>query len=214
MKPTNLLIAVPTMGSVHPILVSRLIQWGKGLPSVNVSFYFTFKVAPVDRARNQIVEYFLASKTSDGEPFTHLLMIDSDTIPPVDAVSKLLSHGLPVVTGLTPILSYAEEGGWQSYDNAFVEVERGADGKVIKTHIAERGTGLKEIFRCGASCLLVSRSVFENLDRPFFKFVSNEDNTSHVRSEDIDFCDRVRERNYMIFADTDVVCQHYKDIML
>lgn len=214
MKPTNLLIAVPTMGSVHPILVSRLIQWGKGLPDVNVSFYFTFKVAPVDRARNQIVEYFLAAKTGDGEPFSHLLMIDSDTIPPFDAVERLLSHRLPVVTGLTPILSYNEKGGWESYDNAFVEVERDANGKVIKTHIAERGTGLKEVFRCGASCLLVNRGVFESIDKPYFKFVPNEDNTSHVRSEDIDFCDRVRDAGFEIYADTDVVCQHYKDIML
>lgn len=201
------------MGSVHSILVSRLIQWGKGLPRVNVSFYFTFKVAPVDRARNQIVEYFRASKTSDGEPFTHLLMIDSDTIPPVDAVERLLSHEQPVVTGLTPILSYKDDG-YETYDNAFVEVERDANGKVIKTHVAERGSGLQEVFRCGAACLLIHRSVLDQLDTPYFRFVTNEANTQHTRSEDIDFCDRVRAREWRIFADTDVICQHYKDIML
>lgn len=209
---TNVLIAVPTMGSMHPMLVSRLIQWGK---DARVNFYFTFKVAPVDRARNQIVEFFLTQRSKDGEPFTHLLMIDSDTIPPEDALTRLFSHGKPVVTGLTPILSYnTNGGGWETYDNAFVEVEKDKEGKVIKTHIAGRNTGLQEVFRCGASCLLIERSVIEGLDQPYFRFVPNEANTSHVRSEDIDFCDRVRAAGIQIYADTDVIAQHYKDIML
>lgn len=205
----KLLIAVPTMGSIHPILVSRLIKWGQSYGE-QVSFYFTFKVAPVDRARNQIVEFFLSSERR----FTHLLMIDADTIPPEDAVERLLSHKKEIVTGLTPILSYSEDGGWQSYDNAFVSREKDTYGNVVKTNVAGRNTGLQEVFRCGAACILIERKVIEALDKPHFRFVPNEANTKHVRSEDIDFCDRVRELGYTIYADTDVVCQHYKDIML
>ncbi len=208
-EATRLLIAVPTMGSIHPILASRLIAWGQKYGE-QVSFYFTFKVAPVDRARNQIVEFFLRSERE----FTHLLMIDSDTIPPVDAVDRLLSHKQPIVTGLTPILSYSEKGGWESYDNAFVEREKDGAGKVTKTHIAARNTGLQEVFRCGASCLLIERSVFDALVPPYFVFETNPENTAHVRSEDIQFCDRVREKGFAIQADTDVVAQHYKNIML
>jgi GT2 family glycosyltransferase len=141
-------------------------------------------------------------------------MIDSDTIPPVDAIERLLSHGKPVVTGLTPILTYREEGGWETYDNAFVEVERDTEGKVTKTHIAERGTGLQEVFRCGAACLLIKRSVLKQLEQPYFRFVMNDANTQPIRSEDIDFCDRVRALGIPILADTEVICQHYKDIML
>ena len=204
----RLLVAVPTMGSLHPILASRLILWGQRYGE-QISFYFTFKVAPVDRARNQIAEFFLSSERQ----FTHLLMVDSDTIPPEDAVDRLLAHDKPVVTGLTPILSYRDDG-YESYDNAFVEVEKDETGKVTKTHIAGRNTGLQEIFRCGAACLLIERGVLEGLDRPFFRFVTNPENTQHVRSEDIDFCDRVRARACRIYADTDVVCGHYKDIML
>lgn len=207
-KATRLLIAVPTMGAVHPILVSRLIGWGQKYGE-QVSFYFTFKVAPVDRARNQIVEFFLSSERR----FTHLLMIDSDTIPPVDAVERLLSHKQPVVTGLTPILAYKDDG-YETYDNAFVEVERDGTGKVTKTHVAARNSGLQEVFRCGASCLLIERKVFESMVPPYFVFETNPENTSHVRSEDIQFCDRVRGHGFAIHADTEVVCQHYKDIML
>ena len=207
----RLLVAVPTMGSIHPLLVSRLIRWGQEFPNGQISFYFTFKVAPVDRARNQIVDYFLKREPS----FTHLLMIDADTIPPKDAVSRLLSHDKHIVSALTPILRYDEkDGSWSAHDNCFTNVERDCDDKVTKTLIAERGTGLKEILRCGASCLLIKRSVFDVIAKPYFDFIENEDGTIHKRSEDINFCDKVREAGISIFADTDVTCGHYKEIML
>ena len=56
--------------------------------------------------------------------------------------------------------------------------------------------------------------LLEQIDQPYFRFVPNESNTSHVRSEDIDFCDRVKELGFSIYADTDVVCGHEKAIML
>lgn len=202
------------MGSVHPLLVSRLLRWAREYPE-QVHFYFTFKVAPVDRARNQIVDYFLKTKVRNGMPLTHLLFIDSDTIPPEDAIKRLLSHDKDIVTGLTPILRYEEkEGDWDVYDNCFTSVEKDENGKTIKTHIAQRGTGLQEVFRCGGSCLLIKREVFEKLKVPYFRFLSNEDGTSHTRSEDIYFCDSARAANINIYADTEVACRHYKDIML
>lgn len=142
----RLLVAVPTMGSVHPILVSRLIQWGQEFPKGQISFYFTFKVSPVDRARNQVVEFFLKH-----EQFTHLLFIDSDTIPPIDAPYRLLAHQADIVTGLTPILTYKDDG-WEAYDNAFVSRDQDESGKVTQTNIAARNSGVQEVFRCGASC--------------------------------------------------------------
>lgn len=62
--------------------------------------------------------------------------------------------------------------------------------------------------------MLIKREVFEKLSVPYFQFVSNENNTEHIRSEDIDFCDRAKEAGFQIFADTDVVCGHDKSVML
>lgn len=212
----NLLIAIPTTGSIHPILVSRLIRWGRLLPEERVHFYFTYKLAPVDRARNQIADVFLNGAEQDGRrslPFTHLLMIDADTVPPEDAIDRLFSHGKEITTGLTPIVTY-DANEVQAYDNAFLARETDDQGKVVKTHVAQRRTGLKEVFRCGASCILITREVFEKLDKPYFRFVPNEDNTRHVRSEDIDFCDRARALGFRIYADTDVICQHNKEVLI
>lgn len=207
----RILIAVPTMGSIHPMLVSRLLSWGR---REDVSFYFTFKVAPVDRARNQIVEHFLKLRV-DGHALTHLLMIDSDTVPPADAVDRLLAHDEHIVTGLTPIARINQDTQqWETFDNAFAATEKDDTGKVTKTFIVQRRTGLHEIFRCGGACLLIKREVFEKLDRPFFRFISNDNGTEHVRSEDIDFCDRVRGAGFAIHADSEVCCGHEKSIML
>lgn len=208
----NVLIAVPTMASIHALLTQRLLFWSK---RPGVHFYFTYLISPVDHARNQIAEFFLNSRSKEGIPFTHLLFIDSDTIPPFDALERLLSHDKDVVSGMTPILSYKKDGsGYETYDNCFVALKRDDNGKVTETHIAERNTGLQKIFRCGGSCLLIKRHVLKEIPVPHFKFISNEAGTKQSVSEDIYFCDLLNEHGFELYADTDVCCEHYKHIML
>lgn len=209
----RLMVAIPTMGSINTNLVARLLKWKHSIPAYQLHFYFSVNVAPVDRARNQIVDVFLKTKTLDGSPLTHLLMIDSDTIPEDDAIERLLSHGKPVVSGLTPIINFDEKTKqWETFDNCFIEVVTDENGET-RTNIPERHTGLHKIIRCGGSCLLIDRKVFEKLSKPYFLFDHNEDNTSHKRSEDIYFCDKVREA-FDIYADTDVTCAHEKKIVV
>lgn len=209
----RLLIGIPTMGSIHTLLVGRIAQWSRQYPAV--TFYFSYIVAPVDRARNQIVRKFLDLRAALGnEGPTHLLMIDSDTIPPPDAIERLFSHGKEIVSGLTPIASFnAGKRMWETYDNCFSNVERDEKGEA-KTHIVGRHTGLQEIYRCGAACILIDGKVFDRLEPPYFQFITNEEDTLHVKSEDIYFCDAAHEAGFRIYADSDVVCEHYKSVML
>lgn len=204
------------MGDMHPLLVSRLLKWAREFPQGQVHFYFTFKVTPVDRARNQIVEFFLNQRLGEKqEAFTHLLMIDADTVPPDNAVSKLLSHDKDIISALTPILRYNDENkSWEVYDNCFIAADRDENGKIIQTHIAQRDTGLQQIFRCGTACILIKREVFDRLSHPYFRFITNEEGTKHTRSEDINFCDMARNRGFDIWADTSVYCGHHKDLMI
>jgi GT2 family glycosyltransferase len=199
------------MGSIHTNLVARLLHWQSSMPPGTVSFYFSDHVSPVDRARNQIVQTFLNTPAH----FTHLFFIDSDTIPPHDALERLLSHDLPFVSGLTPIAKYDDEKHtWFTIDNCFVEPERDENGKATETHVPARNTGLHKIFRCGASCMLIKREVFEALTPPYYLFDYNDEHTIHTRSEDIRFCDNAIAAGFEIYAETDVVCQHYKPVMM
>ncbi|HET6447102.1 MAG TPA: hypothetical protein VFI27_21275 [candidate division Zixibacteria bacterium] len=123
-QPINLLIAIPTMGSIHSLLVSRLLQWTKQFDNSNINFYFTFRMTPHDRARNELVRFFLSQ-----EQLTHIFFVDSDTIPPEDAIQKLLAHDLPFVTGLTPILKMnGDTGKYEQFDNCFLEPTRDDEG--------------------------------------------------------------------------------------
>jgi hypothetical protein len=183
----RILIGIPTMGSVHPLLALRCIAWAKQFP---VEFYFSYKVAPVDRARNKIVEAFMRGD------FTHLLFIDSDTIPEENAIDRLLSHDVPAVSGLTPIFNLEDN---EQHDNCLQGSEP-----------VGRRTGLQPIDRCGASCLLIKREVFEDLKPPYFKLVMNEANTEQLKGEDIYFTEHIAG----LYADTDVICRHAKEIEL
>ena len=78
------------INSSRSLSVARLLKWKAALPSHQLHFHFSVNVAPVDRARNNIVDVFLKTRLSDGSFLTHLLMIDSDTIPEEDAVERLL----------------------------------------------------------------------------------------------------------------------------
>lgn len=176
------LIGIPTMGSIHPLLALRLIEWSK-----IADVYFTSRVSPVDRARNNIVKAFL-----NGE-YTNLFFVDSDTVPPPEALERLLSHNLPIVSGMTPI-----------HNNEDVEQRDNCP--------ARRFTGLQPIDYCGASCLLIKREVFESINPPYFTFIMSDDNTEILKSEDLNFCSRLKK--YQIMADTDIICRHVKEIEL
>src|SRR5262245_51915746 len=68
---------------------------------------------PFDNARNHACEVCL------GEGFENLFFLDSDVIPPHDAVLRLLAHNKPFISGLysrrSPPVSLPvmiKDGGW------------------------------------------------------------------------------------------------------
>lgn len=218
-KKFRILVGIPTMGSIDSTLVSHLIKWAKDFEKTQIGFYFTYKVAPVDRARNEIVQFFMRNRRlKDGspiEPFTHLFFVDSDTVPPADAVKKLFSHDKEIVSGVTPILHYDKQKAvWGTLDNCFIKQDRDAEGKIIRTYAVERDSGLQEIIKCGGSCLLIKREVFEKLEKPYFKFLYNDEGTEHTQSEDLYFCNKAREAGFTIWCDTSVICNHHKSVVL
>ena len=113
MKP-KIMLGVPTMSSVHTLLMTIILSWMAEAYSTgkyNLSIYPTVNVQPVDNARNEIVKAFLESDC------THLLFIDSDTIPPLDALKRLLAHDKPIISAITPIVEIDEQGNpWRKWN--------------------------------------------------------------------------------------------------
>jgi hypothetical protein len=201
MKKPKVLIGLPTMASIHTMLLVTITAWMAEAfngGAYNLSIYPTVCVQPVDNARNDIVKAFLESDC------THLLFIDADTIPPLDTITKLLAHNLPIVSAITPIIEMDAVGNpyrkWNAVD--------------MNDDHMKPNTGLNECKGVGASCILIKREVFEKMTPPYYRFTYSDDTgKSVVVGEDIYFTINAISKGIKTYADTSILCQHYKNFL-
>ena len=154
-------------------------------------------------ARNNIIDEMVNRK------FDYCLMVDSDVVVPMDALTLLMEHGEPLVLGW-----YAHQGSFapphgsgktclckpSSYHEQFTGEE--LDG------LAASGDYKVPIRGGGMGCALIRRDAVIKTRFPWFKFVVY-DNRSGVLSEDLFFCTKLREANIQPYGDARVKCGHY-----
>lgn len=150
-----------------------------------------------------------------------LLMIDSDTEPPVNLPYLLARHNEPVVgscivsmgTGGRPMLCFSrpDENGV----NRLIDFE---DGNKIPA------IGLAEVPHSGTGAMMIRRDVLEAFDWddpadiPFF--VPEEIRARGavsgklMRGEDIQFCIRAREKGFKVQVDMEAHCGHRKSMRM
>lgn len=157
----------------------------------------------LDAARNRQVKRFLE------QDFTHLLLVDSDTVPPDDVIPRLLRHDKPVigwavqnwVGGLELLQTYTLK-----------ELPDRGDGRYWYQRVS--GEGLMECDATGAACLLVRREVFEAIEPPWFQTQHSSDGTEVWLGEDVYFSRKVRQAGYSIHVDCSGVASHMKTVDL
>jgi hypothetical protein len=165
----------------------------------NLSLYPTVNISPVEKARNDIAKHFMESDA------THLLFVDSDTIPPVDAIMKLLALDKPIATALTPIVEFNEQtrNYWRKWNCVGMN----------DVHM-QPDTGLQQCKGAGSSCILIRREVFEKMPQPWYEFRYKDDNGKEKEiSEDIMFVIKALSMGIETWADTSILCQHYKSVL-
>lgn len=193
------------MGNIHILLAVTMLSWFREAQEggYNLSVYPTMNVVPVDNARNEIVREFLKSDC------THLFFVDSDTIPPVNAIKKLLAADKPIVSALTPIVEHDEarkndSNGFYRKLNAV-----GEHGKHLNEYV-----GLVPIIGAGGSCILIRREVFEKMQYPWYRFQYQDDNGKEtIVGEDIYFTAMAKSAGFQPWAETSVICKHNKPIL-
>jgi len=130
---------------------------------------------------------------------THLLMIDQDMVFPENLVSRLASHGLPLVAAL------AVRG---QRDKPVPVMHNLGDGKEF-TAIADWEPG--QLVPCdatGGAAVLIATEVLEAMGEPWW--LMNEDGCGH----DIHFYRRAKRAGYQLYVDTGAVCGHFAEFEL
>lgn len=199
----RVMIAIPNLGNMDTRLVMKLLRW----TAMPMNWEQATIVAPIghiphDSARNYCVDQFL--QTDD----THLFFIDSDVVPPVDALELLLAANVDVVSGLYPSEWY-DNGVHRikTRNNVFSDIRE--DGELIEAN----GKGIQEIRSCGGGCLLIKRHVLEEMEAPWFKFHYDGKGQMNL-GEDVDFCKKLKESGVKLHAHFGVQCNHVKTIIL
>lgn len=156
----------------------------------------------VTGARNSIHDTFLEKSKA-----THLFMLDSDVLPPPDAIDRLLAHNLPMV------------GGWYRKKERFrVKNENGEEvvlqrpvvydydkfdetkGKHVYRERMEPGTGLEKVGGMGAGCWMIRRDVCEKVGKSPYAL--------ELGGEDLSFGKKVQEAGFDIYCDWTLACAH------
>ncbi len=204
----KVMIAVPNLGHLHVNLVERILRWHlTGGSYETITLLAPRGIQPHDAARNYCVQAFLQTD------FTHLFFLDSDVIPPLEALNALLDADKDIIAGLYPAMKFRENRQIKEmcvYNRiGYAQTDGSSEYRLEEAH----GSGVQEIDCAGTGCLLIKREVFEKLAPPHFQFLYTEKGLSAV-GEDINFCRKATEAGFKIYAHFGIICQHAKEILL
>jgi 2-polyprenyl-3-methyl-5-hydroxy-6-metoxy-1,4-benzoquinol methylase len=201
-------IGMPIYGNPHTNLLLSLQQmW---IPSPEITGKETGKdwvVEPsglIEVSRNRIIERALEAK----EPWTHLWFLDSDVVPPSPhGLYRLLLRDKDVVLGLYAFKQIPAR--WMirkdySFDSRWLPI---CDPREPFKFYPKYKDKLIPISGGGAGCMVIKRSVFEKVPKPWFKVDISEGTLDHT-GEDIYFLEKCVKYGVQPFLDTSVVCLH------
>lgn len=212
-KKSFLKIGILIKGYIPDDMLLATMRLDRAGWRVSVSFQ---RDRPWDASRNIVATEALR----DGSEW--LFFWDSDVIIPSYAITRLVSKDMPIISGLY----------WRRHPEIYPELFRYNEKKILtpisRAEVLEKMKlpepwDLLEVDGCGAGCLLVHRRVLEDMkktvplrsiDLPggnleyyeFFEYTIGK--KQHGYSEDLELCDRLRQRGWPIFADLRVNCGH------
>lgn len=183
-KP-KVLIAIPTKGEIKTKTVDNLFSAIGKAASQGIECKLVFAEGTVvPMVRTVLVKEYLKYPQ-----FTHMLWIDSDQTFANDFIIKLLENDKDVCVAISKVRSN-ENYNIYKYDQA---------SELYAPIIVEKDMGLLKIDAAGMGMMLVKRKVLECVQ----KIEINGD-----KSEDIYFCERVRNLNFEIWADCKLILGH------
>jgi|SRR5215831_9215018 len=186
--------------SVHPLWAANF--YIMDFPLNTAKSLLMVQNRPIDEARNIIVDMAMEHKAK------YLFFLDDDVLPPKYAVLALGSilenkkdDGAMVATGIYCTKTFAPSP---------VIFKKDTPGGFLGWNINDQF----EVDQCGAGCMLVNMEVFQHLKKPYFRFTQKyedmgDESILRMVSEDVYFCNQVKDAGFKIWAHGAVLCQHY-----
>lgn len=187
----KILVAVPTFENICPEVYKAIWDMDKGEHDVVFDFVKGYDCA---NARNRIVQ-----KAVEGS-FDYVMMVDSDTIVPKNALLDMLDPPSDVVLGCCPRKNTKTKEAPMSpltcYDMSYS----------MKYDKDLQGTERIELRVGGFACALIRMDVFDELEFPYFVFENHTD--GGILSEDYYFCLKAVSFGFHVQCDPRVKCGH------
>ena len=217
-KHPDVQVLLPVYGTQHRYYWLNLFTLLSQVSPIEEGGYFYFSGCYIDWVRNGLAEHFMASDKEWS------LWIDDDIMAPPDTLELLKSHNKPFVSGL-----YLKRGApyvpcaWRN------DEETGQLAFITKWTRGE----LLEVDGTGFGCVLIHRSVFEDIKKSHVVRLWTDRNWPILKIreegevdeeflpvfkypffyglEDIWFCDRAKAAGHKIYLDTSIECVHLND---
>ena len=184
----KILIAVPTFETIEPEVFKAIYDL-KSEHELHFEFVKGYDCAV---ARNEI------GKLAQAEGYDYVLMVDSDTLIPPDALDLMLDPPVDVCLGVCPRKN--------TKDGKTAMLKLNQPSFQDNFYYSELPEGRTRVKGGGFACALVKTSVFTQVDYPYFQYVTNEDWST--LSEDFYFCQMCGMYGIEIYMDPRVRCGH------
>lgn len=190
----KLLIAVPTFENIYPQTFKSI--YDLDIPN-NVKVDFEY-VTGYDcaMARNKIAKRAIKNE------YDYVLMVDSDIGLPKQTLKFMLSDAPDIILGAYPRKN--EPNKSELFDIRYSQYTSGSRWNIseIKNFPIDRFP----VRGGGFGCALINVDVFKRINFPYFYYEIYKD--GQVLSEDLYFCESIRNAGYEILTDKRVVCDH------
>ena len=151
-------------------------------------------ISPLDAARNSCVKEFLET---DAE---RLWFIDSDIVPPLDAMHRLAQADKDAI-GAVCFSMKSENGEYFPYP---VTLRYNED----RQYVVYYGHGIEEVDATGGACVMFKRAVFETIEKPY-EFLYHPDGTLGLTC-DFHIFQKMQKVGFKLFVDFDLLCDHQR----
>ena len=154
---------------------------------------------PKNKTLNSVRNRNEMRKAVLGTDSTHFLMVDSDTVLPLNALETLLSRDKDIISGWSLMAN----------DKKWIAAKWKGD-KLCHYYAPEEG--IVEVDMAPLGCMLVKREVLEKVK---FKdgldeFIKDGDGKNIYKGITAKFGENAQKSGYKLFLDGDVICQHIR----